>query len=89
MIFKSFIIEKNIKLLDTNSANIFYGENIGLKDDLKIQIKNLYEDYEILTLMQDEILKNHDFHDFRSKFHDFSSFSCFFHARLPVLEPIR
>ena len=39
MIFKSFIIEKNIKLLDTNSANIFYGENIGLKDDLKIQIK--------------------------------------------------
>ena len=60
MIFKSFIIEKNIKLLDTNSANIFYGENIGLKDDLKIQIKNLYEDYEILTLMQDEILKNHN-----------------------------
>ena len=81
MIFKSFIIEKNIKLLDTNSANIFYGENIGLKDDLKIQIKNLYEDYEILTLMQDEILKNHNI-----LYEELNNLSLFNNKKLIIVE---
>ena len=40
MIFKSFIIEKNISLLDNFNLFLFYGENIGLKDDLKMIIKN-------------------------------------------------
>ena len=35
MIFKSFIVEKNISLLDNYYAVLFYGENIGLKDDFK------------------------------------------------------
>ncbi len=58
MILKSFIVEKNIKLLDANLATLFYGENIGLKDDLKVQIRDFYKDHEILNLVQDEIIKN-------------------------------
>ena len=35
MIIKSFIAEKNISVLNDYFAVMFYGENIGLKDDLK------------------------------------------------------
>ena len=38
MILKSFLVEKNIKLLDQYSASLIYGENIGMKDDIKNQI---------------------------------------------------
>ena len=34
MIYKSYLIEGNIDLLKENII-LFYGENLGLKDDLK------------------------------------------------------
>ena len=58
MILKSFLVEKNIKLLDQYFANLVYGENIGMKDDIKNQIKSHLKDYEQINLNQDEIIKN-------------------------------
>jgi len=59
MIFKSFIVEKNIALLDSYYAVLFYGENIGLKDDLKKFIKNHNnKECEQVSFHQDEIIKN-------------------------------
>ena len=58
MILKSFLVEKNIKLLDQYSASLIYGENIGMKDDIKNQIKSHLKDYEQINFNQDEIVKN-------------------------------
>ena len=38
MILKSYIVENKISTLDTYKSAIFYGENIGLKDDIKHKI---------------------------------------------------
>ena len=35
MIFKSYLIEKNFKVLKDKNRFLFYGENLGLKNDLK------------------------------------------------------
>jgi len=58
MILKSFIVEKNIVALDGYYAILFYGENIGLKDDFKNFIKNHNKDYEQISFHQNEIIKN-------------------------------
>tara|TARA_B100000029_G_scaffold455356_1_gene482530 strand:- start:519 stop:1523 length:1005 start_codon:yes stop_codon:yes gene_type:complete len=58
MIFKSFIIEKNISMLDDYYAVLFYGENIGLKDDFKNLIKNHNKDHDQISLYQNDIIKN-------------------------------
>tara|TARA_Y100000590_G_scaffold455292_1_gene603656 strand:- start:664 stop:1668 length:1005 start_codon:yes stop_codon:yes gene_type:complete len=58
MIFKSFIVEKNISTLDNYYAVLFYGENIGLKDDLKNFIKNHNKNYDQISFNQDDIIKN-------------------------------
>ena len=58
MIFKSFIVEKNISLLDNYYAVLFYGENIGLKDDFKDFLKKYNKDYEQISFHQNEIIKN-------------------------------
>ena len=57
MIYKSYLIEKNIDLIDKNLF-LFYGENTGLKNDLKNKIRQKYKDGEILVYDQDELLKN-------------------------------
>ena len=54
MIFKSFIIEKDISLLDSYYAALFYGENIGLKDDLKVIIKDRNKDFEQISFYQND-----------------------------------
>ena len=58
MIFKSFIIEKNISMLDNYYAVLFYGENIGLKDDFKNLIKNHNKDCDQISFYQNDIVKN-------------------------------
>ena len=58
MILKSFIVEKNIATLNDYYAILFYGENIGLKDDFKNFIKNHNKDYEQISFYQNEIIKN-------------------------------
>ena len=57
MIYKSYLLEKKIKNLKENVA-LFYGENFGLKQEFKNDIRFFYKDCEILNFYQDEILKD-------------------------------
>ena len=59
MIYKSFLIEENIKLLSSN-LSLFYGENLGLKNELKVNIRKLNKDSEVINFSQEEILRNND-----------------------------
>ncbi len=58
MIFKSFLVEKKLSLLDNYPFILFYGENIGLKDEIKFEIKKKYSTFEQINFNQDEINKN-------------------------------
>ena len=58
MIFKSYIIENDISLLEDKNIILLYGENTGLKDDLKRNIIENNINREIIKLNQDDILKN-------------------------------
>ncbi len=58
MILKSFIVEKNIALLEKYFATLVYGENIGMKDDIKNDIKEYFKEYEPINFDQNEIIKN-------------------------------
>ena len=58
---KSYLIENNISNLKENLV-LFYGENLGLKNDFKKKIRILNKDqYEIVSLTQDEVLNNNSF----------------------------
>ena len=58
MILKSFIVEKDISLLQKYFVSLIYGENIGLKDDIKNEIKKYFKEYEQISFNQSEIIKN-------------------------------
>lgn len=58
MIFKSYILEKNIEALNNCKVFLFYGENQGLKKEFKENLQTKYRSREILNFFQDEILKN-------------------------------
>tara|TARA_B100000029_G_scaffold178273_1_gene175663 strand:+ start:504 stop:1502 length:999 start_codon:yes stop_codon:yes gene_type:complete len=58
MILKSFLIEKNLSSLDKHYASLFYGENMGLKDEIKEKIISRYRGHEKIILNQSEIVKN-------------------------------
>ena len=58
MIFKSYIVEQNFSKIENCKIFLFYGENQGLKKDLKEKIKKENKNIEILRLYQDEIVKN-------------------------------
>ena len=57
MIYKSYEIEKNNKIIK-EKIFLFYGENLGLKNDLKNQIKKINKNSDIIFFSQDEVLKN-------------------------------
>jgi len=57
MILKSYLLEQNISLINKYFINLIYGENIGMKDDIKDQIKIYFKSYEKILFTQDEILK--------------------------------
>ena len=59
MIYKSYLIEQNINLLNKNLF-LFYGENLGLKNELKDKIKFQNKNAEIINLSQDDIINNID-----------------------------
>ena len=44
MIYKSYLVEENFKLIKSNIV-LFYGENLGLKNDFKDKIKIENKDY--------------------------------------------
>ena len=58
MILKSYIIEKDLTILNKYSSILAYGTNAGIKDDLKSKIKDSYKTVEIINLFEDSILKN-------------------------------
>lgn len=57
MLYKSYLIEQNFSTLK-NNITLFYGENIGLKKELKDLIKFNNKNKEIIKFLQDQILKN-------------------------------
>ncbi len=60
MIFKSYLIEKNLTPIINTKLALFYGENNGLKKDFKDKIKAANKKYEKITFFCDEIIKNKD-----------------------------
>ena len=57
MIFKSYLVEKNIEILK-NKLVLFYGENFGLIKDFKEMIKKTEHKKKVLRFFQEDILKN-------------------------------
>ena len=58
MIIKSYIIEDNIQSINNYKVFLCYGENQGLKKEIKEKIKVSNNNCEILRLFQDEVIKN-------------------------------
>jgi len=58
VILKSYIVEANIKQLDNYNCTLFYGENIGIQEDVREKLKKENKDSECINLFQDEIIKN-------------------------------
>ncbi|MDA8822608.1 hypothetical protein N9N34_02640 [Candidatus Pelagibacter bacterium] len=60
MIYKSYLIEKDITTLKSKIV-LFYGENLGLKNDFKKKIKLNNQEAEIINYIQDDVVKNEDY----------------------------
>ena len=58
MILKSYIVEQNIKILENYRATLIYGENNGIKDDVKEAIKKNNKDTDIINFFESELFKN-------------------------------
>ena len=58
MIVKSYSIENKIEIINNNKIHLFYGENLGLIQDIKSKIRKINENNDVINLLQDEILKN-------------------------------
>ena len=58
MILKSYIVEQNVEVLKNYQATLIYGENIGIKDDIKEQIIRLNKNSEIITFFESDILNS-------------------------------
>ena len=59
MIFKSYLIEQNNNL-DNKNILLFYGENIGLKNEFKNKIKLNSKNSKIIRYNQEEIIKDEE-----------------------------
>ena len=57
MIYKSYILEQNVNSIKEKIA-LFYGVNLGLKNDLKAKIIESNKNSEILRFSQDQLLKD-------------------------------
>ena len=57
MIYKSYLIEQNVGKLKEKLI-LLYGENLGLKNDLKKEIILNNKSAEIINFFQDEVIKN-------------------------------
>ena len=57
MILKSYIVEQNVNVLQNYQATLIYGKNIGIKSDIKSEIKNNNKDSELLTFFENDLLK--------------------------------
>ena len=82
MIYKSFVIEKNLQNLDKKIA-LFYGENLGLKSDLKKKIISNNKKKKIIKYNQEEILKNNNIF-----INEIKNFSLFDESKIFFIEQI-
>ena len=57
MIFKSYLVEENIEVLK-NNFTLFYGENLGLQDDIKKNIIKLVKKNLVLRYTQEQLINN-------------------------------
>ena len=57
MIFKSYLAEQNINSIATDLI-LFFGENIGLKNEFKKKIKSNNKNVKTITFFQEEIVKD-------------------------------
>ena len=60
MIFKSFLVEQNINLIADKNLILFYGENLGLKNDFKKLIQYNAPENRIMNFTQEEIIRNQE-----------------------------
>lgn len=58
MIIKSYTVENNIQNLEKYSCLLFYGENNGLIDFFKREIKKNNKDIELESIYQNDIIEN-------------------------------
>ena len=58
MILKSYIVEQNVEILKKYQATLIYGENNGIKDDIKDVLRDKNKSAEIIILFEEEIIKN-------------------------------
>ena len=63
MILKSYIVEQNVAMLKDYRATLIYGQNAGIKDDIKEAIKGLNKNSEIITFFENDILKNNSLYE--------------------------
>ena len=71
MIYKSYLLEKNFKSINCD-ITLFYGENIGLRNDFKNIIKSENPDVLIKKFDQESIIKDTEF--FLTELFNFSLF---------------
>ena len=57
MILKSYIVEQDVEVLNNYQATLIYGENAGIKDDIKNKIRKQNKHSEIITFFESDILK--------------------------------
>ena len=62
MIVKSYIVEQNLEILDNYQAVLLYGENDGLKDDIKNKLKERKKNTEIINFFESDIIKKKIFY---------------------------
>jgi len=58
VILKSYIVEQNLDILNDYQAVVIYGENEGIKNNIKIKLKEINKNSEIISFFEDEITKN-------------------------------
>ena len=58
MILKSYIVEQNIEILSEYQSVLLYGENEGIKEDIKNKLKIFNQDAEIIIFFENDIIKD-------------------------------
>jgi DNA polymerase-3 subunit delta len=58
VILKSYIVEQKIETLNNYRATLIYGENNGVKSDIKEKIKHENKESEIITFFESDILRS-------------------------------
>lgn len=82
MIHKSYLVEENFGILKSNIV-LFYGENIGLKQDFKNKVTHKFKKSQILQFDQDSIVKNQNI-----LFDEINNNSLFHESKVIILKDI-